>query len=315
VILKKFADKLRSLFLANVPSKGEQPATTALRLRDQVFDLVENMPTMPDAATRAMAVANNPDSSLTELARLIEADATIATCLIRYANSALYSGGAPALKLPQAIVRLGLSQCKNLILSIGIKSLFRGMTGATKQQCAVLWHHGHVTGSLCRQINGVYRLGFEGEEFAAGLLHDLGRVLLVLADADCSTRAATMDFHEDAGTLERERAAIGIDHCALGAWFAEHSQLPDTLIQTIQFHHESWTCDKPSQLVLLVATADHMANHVQLGQTIEAYEPEDNLALAELWLRWPEARKQRLSDAIPAMMAEAVRAAAGEQAV
>ncbi len=313
MLLKKFADKLRSLFLGNASSGSEQAAATAARLRDKVLDLVENMPTMPDAATRAMALANNPDARLNDLARLVEADAAIATGLIRYANSALYSGGAPALKLPQAIVRLGMFQCKNLILSIGIKSLFRGMAGPTRRQCELLWQHGYVTGALCRQISSKYRLGFEGEEFSAGLLHDLGRVLLVLADADCCTRAGAMDFHEDTGTLERERTAIGVDHCALGAWFGEHSQLPDTLIQAIRLHHEAETCDRTQALVLLVATADHIANHIQLGEKIEDYDPENNLALANLWAGWPEARRQRMVEALPEMMAEAVRAAEGEQ--
>src|SRR5439155_1058257 len=114
--------------------------------------------------------------------------------------------------------RLGMAQCQNLIVSISMQSLFRQMAPDMQAQCEVLWDHAYVTAFLCRQINRPYRLGFDGEEFAAGLLHDLGRILLLLADPECFQRADAMDFLDEGDKLERERAAIGIDHCSLGGW-------------------------------------------------------------------------------------------------
>jgi HD-like signal output (HDOD) protein len=215
-------------------------------------------------------------------------------------------------KLPQAVARLGLFPCKNLILSISMKSLIWKMVGEEKAQCEALWQHGYVTGCLCRQINRSYRLLFDGEEFSAGLLHDVGRILLLLADPECFAQANAMDFREGAGLLERERAAIGIDHCALGGCFGEHSALPDILIQAMKLHHEP-PSENSSRLVALVAAADHMANHLQRGEEAAAYHPEENSGLASLWARWPEGRKERLVGEVPGMMAEALRAAANEQ--
>jgi HD-like signal output (HDOD) protein len=311
-ILKTISNMLRGLFQANARSKQDEAAALAARLEQEVLVLVDNMPTLPDTATRAMALANDPNSKFADLARLIEGDAPIATGLLRVANSAFFTGGAPAVKLQQAVVRLGMMRCKNLIVSIGMKSLFVGMEGDTKAQCEVLWHHGYVTGSLCRQINHGYRLGFEGEEFSAGLLHDLGRILLALADPECFNRAGALSFDEDGETLQRERAAIGIDHCALGGWFGLHSRLPETLIHTMRLHHEP-SQGEENKLVALVATADHMANHLQRGEQAGTYQPENNAGLAWLCERWAPARKERLLSEMPAMMEEALRAAASEQ--
>src|SRR5438477_537647 len=83
------------------------------RLEQKVLRLVDNMPTMPDTATRAMALLDDRDVKFADLAALIERDAAIATGLLRVANSVLFAGGAPALKLDQAVVRLGTWQCKN----------------------------------------------------------------------------------------------------------------------------------------------------------------------------------------------------------
>ena len=191
--------------------KGDETRERAARLEKNVLRLVGNMPTLPVIATRAMSLANDPKTSAADFARLIEGDAAITSGLLRIANSAIYSTGAHAVKLPQAVARLGFFACKNLIVSISMKSLIWKMAGDEKMRCKTLWHHGYVTGCLCRQISSSYRLRFDGGEFSAGLLHDVGRILLLLADPECFGRADPMDFREDSGLLERERAAIGID--------------------------------------------------------------------------------------------------------
>jgi HD-like signal output (HDOD) protein len=314
VILKRFSNLLRNLFKSNARPKDDEAAAVSARLERRVLALVDNMPTLPDTATRAMALANDPDSRFVDLARIIEGDAAIATGLLRFANSAFYAGGSPALKLHQAVVRLGMQQCKNLIVGIGMRSLFQRIPAEIKSQCEELWHHGYVTGSVCRQINRAYRLGFEGEEFSAGLLHDLGRILLLLADPECFARAGALDFREEGDILERERTAIGIDHCALGGWFGEHSKLPDSLIQTMKLHHQPELAEQSDKLVALVATADHMANYLQREEALEEYNPEDNPGLPYLWARWPEARKGRFLGDIPSLLEESLRAAASEKA-
>lgn len=312
VLLKRFADTLRGLFRSNAQLTTNGTAEVAARLERNVLRLVGNMPTLPDVATRAMTLANDPNTRAVDFARLIEGDTAIATELLRISNSVIFSGGAPAVKLPQAVVRLGMFRCKNLIASISMKSLIWNMIGEERLWCEALWHHGHVTAYLCSQLNRSYRLMFAGEEFAAGLLHDIGRILVLLADPECFTRIDAMDFHEDEGMLDRERAAIGIDHCALGGWFGAQSQLPDILIQTMRHHHEPHLSENARKFVTLVAAADHMANHLQRFGEAESYQPEDNAALDSLWAQWPQARKERLVGELPSMMAQALQAAAND---
>jgi HD-like signal output (HDOD) protein len=310
VIIKRISDMLHQMFRSNKRSEGEAAAERAARLEEKVLTLVGNMPALPDTAQRAMALATLPEANFVELARLIEGDTAIATGLLRVANSAIYTGGAPAVKLHKAVVRLGMFQCKNLIVSIGMKSLFQRVTGNTRDQYEALWQHGYVTAFLSGQINRSFRLGFDGDEFSAGLLHDLGRILLVLADADAAARADVMDFREEGDLLARERAAIGVDHCALGGWFGEHSQLPPTLIHAMKYHHEPNGSNDSQKLVALVATADHMANHLQEAKEIKDYQPQDNCALSSLWAQWTEGRKQRFLDELPSMMEQSLQAAA-----
>src|SRR5581483_11621486 len=114
-------------------------------------------------------------------------------------------------------------------------------------------------------------------------------------------RAGGLDFHEGPDKLAREREAIGIDHSALGAWYGEHSKLPEALIQAMRFHHEPAEAGGGQGLVTLVAAADHMANHLQVGGAYREYVADDNPGLAGLWAHWPEGRKDRLRAEVPSL--------------
>jgi HD-like signal output (HDOD) protein len=312
-MLLELSTKLRDIFRKYIRPEESDTARMAARLADKVLALVETMPALPDTAVRAVELANDPDCQMPQFARLIEGDAAIATAILRVANSAFYAGGMPAVKLQQAVVRLGVRPCQNLIVAIGMRTLFRQLSAGARARCETLWHHAYVVASICRQINRSFRLGFDGEEFSAGLLHDLGRILLLLADPSCFELARAMDFHEE-DVLDRERQAIGIDHCALGAWFGEHSKLPAALIQVIRHHHEPVVSERSSDLVTLVATADDIANHLQLQSEPDAYDPAGNNGLACLWARWSDEKKARLLGELPVIMEESLRAAADERA-
>jgi HD-like signal output (HDOD) protein len=313
-MILELSEKLRGLFRRYTRPDEPDTSQVAVRLTEKVLGLVEKMPALPDTALQAMELANDPDCQLQHFARLIEGDAAIATAVLRIANSALYAGGMPALKLQQAVLRLGIRPCKNLIVGIGMRSMFRQLTKETRAQCETLWHHAYVTASLCRYMNRAFRLGFDGEEFSAGLLHDLGRILLVLADPQCFERARAMNFDEPEDILARERQAIGIDHCSLGGWFAEFSRLPPTLVDVIRYHHEPLVAERSSDVATLVAAADHMANHLELQGEPDSYEPAANYGLSCLWARWSDEKKARLLGEIPVMMEEAVRSAGAERA-
>jgi HD-like signal output (HDOD) protein len=313
VILQDLSLKLRNLFRRHTRPDEVEIACTAARLEEKVLTLVENMPALPDTAVQAVSMANDPDCQMPQFAGLIERDAAVATTILRIANSASYAGGMPAAKLQQAVVRLGIRPCQNMIVAIGMRTLFRQMASATRMQCELLWQHAYVTAALCRQINRAFRLGFDGEEFSSGLLHDLGRILLALADPQSFERAKAMDFHEE-DVLTRERQTIGIDHCALGGWFAEHSQLPPALVQVIRFHHDPQAAERSGDLVNLVAAADHMANHLQLLGEPDAYDPASNPGLECLWARWSDEKRHRLLGDLPVMMEQAALAARAERA-
>jgi HD-like signal output (HDOD) protein len=286
---------------------GEQPRQGLDALKANVGAL-GRLPTLPEAATRAMAVAKDPNSSLKKLSAVIERDPALAAGLLKLANSPLYRTRFAVESVHHAVVKLGTRECQNLILAVGMRSLFRNVPRARQLRYEGLWKHSFLTGCVCRHLGRALNLGYDGEEFAAGLSHDIGRVLLGLAAPDLSEQADPMDFVEGPDLLEREAAVLGTDHCYFGAWFANLNNLPASLVNAVQFHHTPEAAGEHQRLVALVAAADHMANHYQRDHDVEHYDGATNPA-------WPLLEsfvggEQPFPEIAAAVLADAVKEAA-----
>jgi HD-like signal output (HDOD) protein len=267
---------------------------------------INRLPTLPEAATRAMAAAKDPDCSLGRLAGVIERDPALAAGILKLANSALYRATCGAGSLRQAVVCLGLRECQNVILAVGMRSLFRNVPRGSQARFEGLWRHSFLTGCVCRRLADVLGLPFEGEEFAAGLSHDIGRVLIALGAPERAEAADPLDFVEGPDLLLREQAALGTDHCYFGSWFANLNNLPAGLISAVQFHHVPDAAEEHKPLVALVAVADHMANYVQRQHRSDGYDAALNPAWPVLQ---PYVARGRLEEWADGVLDEATKEA------
>ncbi|GIW78950.1 MAG: hypothetical protein KatS3mg105_0757 [Gemmatales bacterium] len=239
--------------------------------------LLREIPMLPEVAIEALNVARDPDSSMRDLAKVIERDASLSVGVLRLVNSPLYRISHTIETVDQAVVRLGMRECQNLIITVSMRSLFRKIPASRRQRCETLWRHGIMTATLCRRLNEELALGFQGQEFAGGLCHDIGRILLAFgAPAHCDF-ADPLDFNEPPDLLTREEQVLGTDHCRFGAWYSNLNELPEALTIPILYHHKPSESNGLTSLVTLVAVADKLANASHRGES-----PDLEAILAEL---------------------------------
>lgn len=237
---------------------------------------------LPAAATKALQLTRDPDCSVAEFASVVERDIKLATEVLAMANTPMFGVGQPVVSLSQATVRLGLRQCRNLILTTSAASLIKKLPLEAAWVREVICKHSFATASSCSHLNRLLNLGFQGEEFTAGLLHDFGRILLAMVDSKKFEQADSLDFEESSAVLDRERAVFSTDHCELGAWFARNSGIPAELLTPILYHHRLELGLELDRLTLLTAAGDHIANHIQRVEEKVGYQPAENTALAIL---------------------------------
>ena len=261
---------------------------------------------LPGVAVQALEIARDPECTIREFVAVVERDAKLAADILAMSNSVMFSaGGPPVLSLQQAIVRLGFRQCRNLILSTSMASLMKNLSLEEEWVRDVLCRHGFLTGMLAINVNKIVGTGFQGEEFAAGLVHDFGRLLLAVVAPDKFCTADPLHFDESPEMLTIERRILGTDHCEAGAWYAELSKLPSEFVEVIRYHHNPAACTKHRRLVALVAIADHMASYLQRFDNGTQYNLQDNEAVYVLESCGQPNVAARLADVCREMMTSA----------
>lgn len=235
-------------------------------VKARILQAADEFTMIPAAAMKAMQVGRNPACSLKEYADIIERDHRLMAEILGMANNWLNSTGAPVMTLLDAVSRLGLLKCQELILSTCTAGLMKKLPFRHTQIRHQLWRHGYLTAVVCMHLNQKLRLRFNGEEFTAGLVHDLGRCLIAATAPELYVQVVNEIGTESHRTLEVERDILGTDHCEIGREYAIRNGLPAQLVAAIQYHHAPLEAGEHSTMATVVALAAEIASRLDREQ-------------------------------------------------
>lgn len=264
-----------------VPAGASLQNTSSEEFAKILKSRVNEIGMLPHVAAQALEMVGDPDCSIHEFAKIVERDVTLAIEVLRMANSSVYGFDTPVNSFDEAVFRLGFRQCKNLIIATCFSTLMKKVTLEEAWVRDLLWQHSYLTGVLAVHVNRTLNLGFAGEEFTAGLLHDFGRLLLALLVPHEFSFIDPLSFVEDDSLILQERNTIGTDHAELGAWYVQENHLPEPLVEAVRWHHEPSKA-KHDTLACIVTIADDMANHLQVYEEAEGYNPANNRGIIQL---------------------------------
>ncbi len=228
---------------------------------------------LPTIAARALSVANEPNCNVDRLASIVVKDQVLATDFLRVANSARFRSEHPVKSMKSAVTWIGQEYARHIIISHAMAAIVGEISGPKRAAANRLRKSAVMNGVICQYINASWSLGFEGEEYSAGLLHDIGLVL-AMACSDSLDSSYSLEIDE-------RLAESGTDHTRIGYLYAVNNEIPAEVCNCILNHHspESIASDP---LVALVATAEHMANYVISGGDPEEYDVTENDSMASL---------------------------------
>ena len=241
-------------------------------MRGKVYDLleqrVEDLATLPGVAVQLIEKCSQTDVRISELASLIEADQAIAAKILRLANSAFYGRPSAVSTIREAVMMLGLETVRALGLSTGVYAVFERQPTQDRGGLERLWQHGIAVALCAREISR--RVGHKEREraFVAGLLHDIGQVVLAqhLPESYPAVIATARTAHLP---LERaERDMLGTDHAEVGGWLLERWHLPPELRLPVSLHHQATlpaSGDATAVTACIIQVADWLATSQGLG--------------------------------------------------
>ncbi len=229
---------------------------------------------LPHAATKVIALCNDPNASAEQLAQPIRADSAIAAMVLRRANSAALGGIQRIQALRDAIVRIGRREVRQMAITL---SVFK-IVGRKEKNFGFnryrFWFHALGAAVASRFL--AKASGSNGEEaFLAGLLHDIGKAVfddhLTREYQEVIRRAATGQKRINA--VEQE--IFLMDHAFLGAKVGENWKLPQAVLDAIASHHrlpwQQLTADKPISLAEIIAMANSVCKALGIGHSGDFY--------------------------------------------
>ena len=201
--------------------------------RGALIDIIKDtksLPTLPGVITKLNSLAASHKSTIQEMARIVSSDQVLSARVLRLVNSPSY-GFYRVSTITNALILLGVDVVKSLAIS---SSIFEMMEKGT----VGLWEHSLGTGVAANII--ARRLGLpEVEEIStAGLLHDIGKVIIKIKCEDDYDQLLSWMHTHDRSMLEAERALLETDHAEIGTLLARSWYLPEKLIEPICCHHD-----------------------------------------------------------------------------
>ncbi|MBT3045390.1 MAG: HDOD domain-containing protein [Candidatus Thiodiazotropha sp.] len=203
----------------------------------EFYEAIKNdtleLPSMPDITLRIAKVINDSNTDSEEIARVVQADPTVAARIISVVNSAAYRGKQQIETLPDAVTRLGRSVTHNLVISFALGKLFNSRSKVLKRRMIDLWKHVSYVAPICHELAQVTP-GLENDQaLLCGLLHDIGALAILGAATSKPELAENPELLDR--IIENLKGEVGA--MVLRKW-----EFPDYFVQAA-LHAEDWMED------------------------------------------------------------------------
>ncbi len=215
------------------------------------------LPVFPEIVQQVQDLFRDTTPSMEELAGVVEKDIVISGRMISIANSSLYKGVGKSETLNDAMVRLGLKAARSVISSVAARNLFDSKNKLLKGQLEKLWLHSFAVACMGKRLGD--ELKYENPEtlFLMGIMHDIGKMLLLRAFADISPETSLED--QDLQT------AIHEIHTTFGAALLKKLKFSRAFSQIAEFHHWEEFFDNSDPELMIINLADCLAHQMGIG--------------------------------------------------
>lgn len=226
---------------------------------------IKRLPSLPRLYNMMITELQSPSTSLKKIGDIISQDVAMTAKILQLVNSAFFGLPQKVSSPNQAVALLGVNTLKGLILNVQIFSTYNSRKQSAVFSPERLWQHSIMVGSLAGMIarSESAQKGIEEDAFAAGMLHDIGKILLMEIKG-CYERVGQCASEDSCAWHEAEYRIIGTSHAEVGAYLLGLWGISDPIVEAVAFHHN------PAKLNVNkfgALTAVHLANALLTGNT------------------------------------------------
>lgn len=228
--------------------------------QDALAKMVEKIPPFPQSVNRILEITASVDCPPKEIVAVIEHDPILTMKLLKLVNSAYFGLSKEVTSIKQTVVYVGINTIKNVAITLAtLAALPKPVcSGLDAQQ---IWRHSLQVGVIARLVARNKKIPSQhlASYFVAGLLHDIGK--LVLAEFVAQEYAALLTLDQTLPFYQLEQRNLGVDHAQVGGLIAAKWQFPPELVEAIRLHHRA---DLPVEnpLALSIAFANILSHYL-----------------------------------------------------
>ena len=263
----------------------------------EILEKIKDLPTLPAVYFKVNRLLQDRQASLENVSRAIEVDPAMSAKILRLVNSAFYGMRSKSSSISHAIMVMGFNTVKNAVVSVTVLDTLGFKETLRDFDIAAFWRHSISVAVLAKQLAGGSRLVPVEDAFMTGLLHDIGKIIMVRYFGDEFAKVLQKMREDRCSFADAETEVAAIDHVQIGAYLVRKCQLPENVIEAVAGHHYHISSSASSGLVDCIVIANALANSgYRINPEDYVFETHVEKALAPLiadtqsWL--PEALEE-----------------------
>jgi putative nucleotidyltransferase with HDIG domain len=223
------------------------------------LDRISDLPTLPAIVMEVNTMLRDYDTSIKQLTQTIEKDQTLVLKILKLVNSAFFGFSSRIGAISRAVVVLGFNTVRNAVVSVTIIEAFS--KGKLKNfDMTRFWTHSIAVAVVSRYLAQESRQVAPEDCFTAGLVHDIGKIVLAQYFQDLFKVVWASAKENDLSFYEAEKKEISTTHARIGAHLAGKWKLPPGMVDVVRYHHAPNKSAKDFDLLVTVHVADIIVN-------------------------------------------------------
>ncbi|MBU1170315.1 MAG: HDOD domain-containing protein [Proteobacteria bacterium] len=232
---------------------------------EKIDAVMESIKPIPQVALKILRIINEDTSHVSTLSHEVKKDQVISGQVLKYCNSAVFSGKGGIDSIDDALLIIGRDNLARIVTAITVKNLFSNHNQGYSLVKGGLYHHAIGVALIAEKLALKTGRSHPFSAYSAGLLHDIGKIVLDQFVSDVAP-LFYRDYQDQSTTsLILENTYLGTDHTAIGNILAEKWLLPESVKQTIFFHHRLEQYTGKNATVDIVALANLLVHMFSAG--------------------------------------------------
>lgn len=239
---------------------------------------IRDIPTLPIIAIEINRMLDRDDTTIETLSHEIEKDPSIASKVLRLVNSPFFGVRFKVTTIRDGVVLLGFDSVRNIVVSLSLVKAFSGVLSQHGFNITQFWGHSIAVAMTSKKLSELARIGEPECCFTAGLLHDIGKIILSQYFSEMFESIMVKSINENISYIESEKSFTLFGHDKAGGFLAEKWKLPLHLVDVIRFHHSLSPRSSNINLVKIVHASDSIVKTLSLSANFIDEKANEKLA-------------------------------------